>query len=117
VKRCGLSLDDRRNPIFFQNSRPADFGSLFVRIQSLLSPIKTAYQYAFNNGLGGLKGNPARSITVEGVVVGTRDDFTKEEERTILIAARDQRNEIRWFTWWMACSRTGRPRYGGFRRG
>jgi integrase len=71
-------------------------------VKQLLSPIKTAYQYAVNNGLGGLKVNPARSITVEGVVVGTRDDFTKEEERTILTAARDQRKEIRWFTWLMA---------------
>jgi integrase len=71
-------------------------------VKQTLSPIKTAYQFAVNNGLGGLTVNPARTITVEGVVVGTRDDFTKEEERTILTAARDQRNEIRWFTWLMA---------------
>ena len=73
-------------------------------VKQTLSPIKTAYQFAVNNGLGGLTVNPARSITVEGVVVGTRDDFTKEEERTILAVARDQRNEIRWFTWLMAMS-------------
>jgi len=75
-------------------------------VKQSLSPVKVVFQHAINNGLGdgAVTDNPARSVTVEGVVVGTRDDFTKEEERTILTAARDQRNEIRWFTWLMAMS-------------
>lgn len=74
-------------------------------VKQLLSPVKVAFKWAHANGkLGEDKENPAASLTVDNVTVGTRADMTGDETVTILTSAREIEAEQRWFVWLMAAT-------------
>jgi integrase len=69
-------------------------------VKQLLSPVKVAFKWAAANGR--LDSNPAATLTVDKVKVGTRPDFSAAETVLILTAAREIKAEQRWFIWLMA---------------
>jgi integrase len=71
-------------------------------VKQLLSPIKVGFRWAAANGK--LDSDPAATLSVENVVVGTRADMTGDETATILTSARKIADEQRWFVWLMAAT-------------
>jgi integrase len=71
-------------------------------VKQLLSPVKVAFKWAHANGK--IDANPALTLTVDNVTVGTREDMSRDETVLILTAARGIEAEQRWFIWLMAAT-------------
>jgi hypothetical protein len=63
-----------------------------------LKAVKALFAYAYDNKHITVGPNPIRDVKFNPGAGRKRDDFTIEERRTILLAARDAADDIKWLT-------------------
>ena len=68
-------------------------------ISNHLKALRTLFVYAFDNEPDRFPSNPMARVKFNPGKGEERDDFTPDERRTILIAAREVAPVIKWLTW------------------
>jgi integrase len=68
-------------------------------ISNHLKALRTLFVYAFDNEPDRFPSNPMARVKFNPGKGEERDDFTPDERRTILIAAREAAPVIKWLTW------------------